>query len=182
MGYYCQFIPKLTQVAWPCMSWCLVKMSHCWVASLANYNFQLYYRAGKTNIDTDALLRVSWPGCMPNASGTHCQVTASAVHTMQEATLKGSMSPIEAYSSNLHILDPVEDNTQVACMTTDEWHHAQWADLVLGLVITRMQDGTLGQCPLMPTDLPKFWQFLWECNHLKLRQGVLYRKTLPKES
>ena len=29
--------------------------SHCWVASLANYNFRLHYRAGKANIDADAL-------------------------------------------------------------------------------------------------------------------------------
>ena len=28
--------------------------SHHWVASLANYDFQLYYMAGKTNIDADA--------------------------------------------------------------------------------------------------------------------------------
>ena len=45
--------------------------SHHWVASLANYNFQLYYRAGKTNIDADVLLRVSWPRCMPKTLGTH---------------------------------------------------------------------------------------------------------------
>ena len=32
--------------------------SHHWVASLANYNFQLYYRAGKTNINVDALAGV----------------------------------------------------------------------------------------------------------------------------
>ena len=32
--------------------------SHCRVAILANYNFQLYYRAGKTNIGVDALLSV----------------------------------------------------------------------------------------------------------------------------
>ena len=31
--------------------------SHQWVAGLANYNFQLYYWAGKTNINGDALLR-----------------------------------------------------------------------------------------------------------------------------
>ena len=35
--------------------------SHHWVASLANYNFHLYYIAGKANIDADALTRVSWP-------------------------------------------------------------------------------------------------------------------------
>ena len=33
--------------------------SHCWVTSLANYNFRLHYWAGKTNIDADALSRVS---------------------------------------------------------------------------------------------------------------------------
>ena len=42
------------------------------VASLANYNFQLYYRADKINIDVDALSRVSlaWVH-VPEASGTH---------------------------------------------------------------------------------------------------------------
>ena len=33
--------------------------SHHWVASLANYNFRLHYRAGKANIDADALSSVS---------------------------------------------------------------------------------------------------------------------------
>ena len=44
--------------------------SHCWVASLANYNFRLHYRAGKANIDADALSRVSWLGCMPDNTST----------------------------------------------------------------------------------------------------------------
>ena len=33
--------------------------SHCWVASLVNYNFKLYYKAGKTNINVAALARVN---------------------------------------------------------------------------------------------------------------------------
>ena len=33
--------------------------SHHWVTSLANYNFRLHYQAGKTNINADALSRVS---------------------------------------------------------------------------------------------------------------------------
>ena len=45
--------------------------SHHWVTSLANYNFRLHYRAGKANIDADALSRVSWPGCMPDNTNTH---------------------------------------------------------------------------------------------------------------
>ena len=68
--------------------------SHQWVVSLAMYNFQLYYRAGKTNFDADALLRVSWPGCMLKTLDTHHQVTATGVQALQKATLKGSASPI----------------------------------------------------------------------------------------
>ena len=67
--------------------------SHWWVASLANYNFWLYYQAGKTNIDADALLRVSWPGCMPDNSGTHLKVTAAAVQVVQETAPKASQDP-----------------------------------------------------------------------------------------
>ena len=85
-------------------------VSHWWVASLANYNFWLYYQVSKTNIDTDALSRVSWPGCIPDNSGTHHQVTAAVVWAMQEAALKGPTSPIEAYSCDLYILDSVQDN------------------------------------------------------------------------
>ena len=98
--------------------------SHSWVASLANYNFQLYYRAGKTNIDMDALSRVSWPRCMPDTSDMHIQVTAAAVLAVQETALKGSMSPIKAYSSDVHVMDPVVDSHQVICMATDDWHQA----------------------------------------------------------
>ena len=57
-------------------------VSHCWVASLANYNFQLYYRAGKTNIDADTLSKVFWLRCVPNTLGAHHQFTAAVVGTM----------------------------------------------------------------------------------------------------
>ena len=56
---------------------------------------QLYCRAGRTNIDVDVLLRVSWSGCMPDTSDTHIQVTAAAVQAVQEVALKGSTSPIK---------------------------------------------------------------------------------------
>ena len=95
-------------------------VSHCWVARLANYNFQLFYRTGKTNIDADALSRVFWPRCVPDTSDTHHWVSAAAMQAMQEAALKGPMSPIEAHSCDLHILDLVGDGLQLACMTTDD--------------------------------------------------------------
>ena len=81
--------------------------------SLVNYNFWLYCQAGKTNVDADALSRVSWPGCVPDNSGTLSQFTAAAVWAVQEAALEGPTSPIEAYSCNMHVLDSVLDSQQV---------------------------------------------------------------------
>ena len=95
------------------------------MASLANYNFQLYYRAGKTNIDVDVLLSMSWPICVPNALGTHHCITAVAMQAMQEATLQGPMSSIKAYSCNLHALDSVEEVCRLTCKSIDDWHQAQ---------------------------------------------------------
>ena len=118
--------------------------SHCWVACLANYNFQLYYQAGKTNIDAETLSRVFWPGCIPDNSGTHLMVTAAAVQAVQEAALKDLTTPIEACSCDLHVLDTVQGSQQVACMTLEDWHQAQQVDPTLSLVISRLQDGTLG--------------------------------------
>ena len=31
-----------------------------WVPSLANYNFMLHYRSGKSNVDADSLSQIPW--------------------------------------------------------------------------------------------------------------------------
>ena len=156
--------------------------SHCWVASLANYNFWLHYWAGKPNIDVDALSRVSWPGCIPDNSGTHLKVTAAAMSAVQEAALEGPLSPIEVYSYNLHVLDAVQDSQQVACMTLEDWCQAHEMDPVLSLVITRLWDGMLGKGQSRATDPPEVSQYRQEHNHILLKQGVLYRWARPRDS
>ena len=35
--------------------------SHRWVARLANYNFNIHYRSGISNVDTDPLSKIQWP-------------------------------------------------------------------------------------------------------------------------
>ena len=126
--------------------------SHHCVTSLANYNFRLHYRADKVNIDADALSRVSWQGGMPDSSGTHLKVTTAAVQAVQEAALQGPPSHIEAYSSDLHVLDILQDSKQIASMTLEDWCQAQEADPVLSLVITRLRDEMLGKGQSKATD------------------------------
>ena len=37
-----------------------------WVASLANYNFKIFYRSGKLNVEADALSRIPWENIQVN--------------------------------------------------------------------------------------------------------------------
>ena len=99
---------------------------------------------------------------------------------MQEAALKGPTSPFEVYSCDLHVMDPVEDGLQVICMTTKDWQQTQLTDPILGQVVVKMQDGTLGQCLYQLTESPKLWWVLCEFNHLKLRQSIVYREVLQR--
>ena len=68
---------------------------------------------------------------MPDNSGMHLKV-------------KGAASPIKAYSYDLHVLDAVQDSEQVTCMTLEDWCEAQQVYPTLSLVISRLQEGTLG--------------------------------------
>ena len=119
---------------------------------------------------------------MPDSLGTHLKVTAAAVQAVQEATLEGLASPIEAYSCDLHILDTIQDSKQVTCITLEDWHQAQEVDPVLSLVITRLRDRMLGKGQSRTTDPPEVSQYWQEHNHLLLKKGVLYSQAQPRES
>ena len=76
---------------------------------------------------------------MPDSTSTHIKVTAAAVQAVLEVALQGPTSPVEAYSSDLHVLDVLQDSKQIASMTLKDWHQAQEADPVLSLVIARLR-------------------------------------------
>ena len=156
--------------------------SHCWVTSLANYNFRLRYQAGKTKIDVGALSRVSWPECMPDNSCTSLKVTAAAVRAIQEAALEKPVCPIEAYSYDLHVVGAIQDSQQVAQMTLDDWWQVQEVDPVLGIIIKRLREGMLEQEWSKKTDSPKLNQYRREWNNPVLKKGVSYRQASPRES
>ena len=38
-------------------------MGHRWITGLANYNFHIHYKSGKSNVEADALSRIDWEKC-----------------------------------------------------------------------------------------------------------------------
>ena len=155
---------------------------HHWVASLANYNFRLHYWVGKTNINADALSRVSWLECMPDNLDASIKVTATALRAIQEAALDKPACPIGAYSYDLHVIGAIQDSQQVAQMTLDDWQQAQEADPVLGKVIKRLGEGMLKQDWFNKTDSPELKQYRREQNNLVIQKGILYRQARPRDS
>ena len=112
---------------------------------------------------------------MPDNLGTSLKVTATAVRAIQEAALEKPVCPIEVYNYDLHVMGAIQDSEQVAQMTLDDWHQAQDVDPVLGIIITRLREGTLEQDWSKKTDSPELSQYKREQNNLVLKQGVLYR-------
>ena len=70
-------------------------MGQRWVASLANYNFKIFYRNGKLNVDADALSRIPWE----NTQVDHLEPLI--VHTMLQSKLETEIGIPEEYSQVL---------------------------------------------------------------------------------
>ena len=66
-----------------------------WLMSLANYNFAIYYKVGKTNVDADALSRIPW-----EEHNKHIEVDlAHAI--ISNATQSTALT--KAYSCNIQV-------------------------------------------------------------------------------
>ena len=57
-------------------------MGHRWVASLGNYNFHLHYHSGRSNVEADALSRISW-------SKNYQTLPAESLHAIVSSFLTG---------------------------------------------------------------------------------------------
>ena len=62
-----------------------------WVASLANYNFKIFYKSGKLNVEVDGL------SCIPWESAQVENVEPLIVKTMLQSKLKSDISFPEKY-------------------------------------------------------------------------------------
>ena len=103
-------------------------VGQCWVAALENYNFQLYYRIGRSNVEVDALSRI--PRHRDKSEYQELD------HTTVKALIGGGMTDtplVEAYSGRV-VLCPKEgaikwnEDKQHSKVTNDEWKKQQKED------------------------------------------------------
>ena len=62
-----------------------------WVAKLANYNFTIKYKCGNSNVEADALSRISWPRILADSGDIDIDSVCMDTHVVN-AVLTGSKS------------------------------------------------------------------------------------------
>ena len=110
-----------------------------WVAKLANYNFTIRYRCGQSNVEADALSRISWPKVLSNHKDIDVDLECMDTHVVN-AVLTGSKSKsslIESISCSSKII-PDELDRDSSSSTNLDWVKQQRADPNLSVIIKLM--------------------------------------------
>ena len=96
------------------------------VAKLANYNFTIKYRCGQSNVEADALSRISWPNVLTNNEEVNIDLECMDTHVVN-AVLTGSKSKsslIESVSCSPEII-PTELDLDSSLSSALDWMEIQ---------------------------------------------------------
>ena len=72
---------------------------HRWIAGLANYNFHIHYKSGKSNTEADALSRIEWEKCDET-------IQVESIQAVVAAAIAGDLANIEAVSCSMQVGEP----------------------------------------------------------------------------
>ena len=131
-----------------------------WVTSLANYDFRLFYKMGKTNIEVDALSRI-WREEYYELERPIIKALLKASQEMDWTDFNRNLSEIDCKSSQL-----VTEK-----MTTEQWKKEQAEDEAISEVIKAI---TSGDVKNFASEQAKQMYRSW--SKLTMRHGLLYRK------
>ena len=144
-----------------------------WVASLANYNFKIFYRSGKLNVEANALSRIPWE----NTQVDHLEPLV--VHTMLQSKLETEIGIPEEYS-HLNVIQKEMLVNSTPKLTQHEWVREQYEDVNIGATIQLLKTGKLGKYMANEMDSSGMQVLLKYRKDLFLKNGLLYQKVMLK--
>ena len=107
-----------------------------WIASLANYDFKIYYHSGKLNIDADSLSRIPWE-----------------METVQDSPLDPVLLKSTIINPQINIKIPMLPNAVIAVcelvistelhLTQNQWRQEQRNDYSLKRLIELLESDRL---------------------------------------
>ena len=84
---------------------------HRWVASLANNNFGIHYKSGKTNVDAGALSRIPCNSTLEHYS----------VQNITDLSPEGSEALTEVYRCNISLVAEIKRGLKPNNMSREDW-------------------------------------------------------------
>ena len=106
------------------------------VASLANYNFKMFYKSGKLNVDADALFCILWE----NTQVDH--MTPQVVKVMLHSKLVMNVDILEVYPQ-LNVVQKSLIVDSSPKLTNHDWIREQSEDPNINLMIQLLKSGKL---------------------------------------
>ena len=114
-----------------------------WIAKLANYNFTIRYRCGQSNVEADALSRISWPEILSDEDidiDLECMDTHVVYAVLIGTNSKSSL--IESVTCSSEII-PDELDVENNFTTALDWVKLQRTDPNLSVIIKLIESGQL---------------------------------------
>ena len=145
-------------------------MGQRWIASLANYDFKIFYRSGHLNVDVDSLSRIPWDIQQTYDTPLDTVLVRSAI-IQSQVSIK-----IPIFSNAL-----ITVNELVICsdlqLTKSQWRQEQRNDFSLKRLIELCESGKLMNYDTTKEDLADLKSMMKLRKDFLMENGLLYRKT-----
>ena len=146
-----------------------------WVAALSIYDFQIFYRSGKSNKNADALSRIPWEQSDTNKSEKMDAVTVKAVMTKTEdACIPLGAQSIVSMAAQFFSPD------YALKMTITEWKREQEKDQAIGKLLSLMKEDQLFKYRSNRSDDTEIQNYLKTRKSLCLVDDLLHRQVQLK--
>ena len=127
-----------------------------WVAKLANYNFTVKYKCGLSNVEADALSRISWPEILAETEDLDVDLNCMDTHVVNAilAGCRSKSSLIESVSCSSKIIPPELSQDSDSSSNINRMKE-QRADPDLTVIIKLIESGQLQKRKQHGKDTPE---------------------------
>ena len=143
-----------------------------WVASLANYNFKIFYRCGHSNVDADSLSRILWEVTQED----HAQmgpIVKSLMFTPQTGIRVPHLPNAVIATKELIVRTDFQ-------LTKAQWREEQGTDPSINKIVELIRTKKLASYECKKTDPNDLKGLMRQRKDLFLENGLLYRKAYFK--
>ena len=140
-----------------------------WIASLANYNFKIFYRSGKLNVEADALLHLPW------GSAQMERVEPLVAKMMLQSKIEPGTDLSEEYPPKEILLKGMAMDT-MPILNPKDWIKEQMGDADIHKIIQLLKCNQLSTYKVQEIDSSAVRVLLKYRKDLVLKNGLLYRK------